>query len=483
MLARSTLCSGHLLLQAITPYNLVRTVIEGQIPFTQEPFRGAPMISRNYACRAFSARASAVVLSLLFVVSSAFGQVGHTLSGVGPVDQAWSGAGTANPQDLLGAIHWNPATLTGFKTTQVSLGFQLLSVSSDLSSAIGANAQGPGNPPVELSGTTAGEAGPFPMPAVAYVRGIGESNWTFGVAGLVAGGFGTDYAESSPPGGNPLNFSQRFGGFGRIHSEFAMMQLVPTIAYKLSDNFSIGFAPTIDYALLEVGPFPATSPGPAGYPEAPSTGSVGLGFQVGVQLETESGLSLGASFKSKQNFSEFEWDRPEGGTFSFDLDYPMIISGGIGYSKDRLELAADVRYIDYENTNGFQEAKFGPGFAVTGFGWQSIVNVAVGAQYALTDKLQGRAGYSFNDNPIRDRDTFFNTPANAIITNRVSGGFSYLVSEKVTLSAGAQYGLENDIEGTMFSPFSPMPDNSAPGTSVKSTLSTFFMMFGLNFKL
>ncbi len=433
-----------------------------------------------------------LLLAAAFASAPASAQVGHTLSGVGPVDQAWSGAGTANPQDIMGALHWNPAAITSFQTNQLGVGIQFLFPTSDLNSSVAAGAFGPVfGPPVALAGTTEGEAGPFPMPSVAYVHGAGQSDWTFGVGAFVAGGFGTDYPAATSLAGNPINTPQPPNGlgFGHIFSEFAMMQLAPTVGYRLSDRVSVGVAPTINYALLEVSPFPAAPPDDAngdGFPSyaaAPSTGALGFGFQAGIHVTMDSGFSLGASFKSPQNFSEFEFDgKDESGApkpMTFDLDYPMILSAGVGYSGQKIELAADVRYLDYENTNGFQEAGFDNTGAVTGFGWNSITAFAVGLQYRLTDKLPVRVGYSFNENPIDDEVTFFNTPANAIIQSRISGGLSFEATEKVTASAGFQYGFENSIEGNWKHP----QFGTIPGTSVESTLSTLFVMFGLQFSL
>jgi hypothetical protein len=63
-------------------------------------------------------------------------QLGHVLSGVGPVDQAMAGAGTANPQDILGALHWNPASVTTFETGEFSLSPVAVSSSSLSPSAL-----------------------------------------------------------------------------------------------------------------------------------------------------------------------------------------------------------------------------------------------------------------------------------------------------------------------------------------------------------
>ena len=37
------------------------------------------------------------------------------------------------------------------------------------------------------------------------------------------------------------------------------------------------------------------------------------------------------------------------------MDFPSILSFGLGYFKGDFDLAVDYRFVDYENTNGFTE--------------------------------------------------------------------------------------------------------------------------------
>ena len=76
-------------------------------------------------------KAAGLMLLVPLVATLSFGQVGHTLSGVGPVDQSWAGAGTANPQDFMGALYWNPASINAFDGTRVALGLQFLMPTTD----------------------------------------------------------------------------------------------------------------------------------------------------------------------------------------------------------------------------------------------------------------------------------------------------------------------------------------------------------------
>ena len=73
-------------------------------------------------------RVSGLLLALgavLFYSSSSFGQ-GFVLPGVGPINRSMGGAATAAPLDAVGAIHWNPATISGLSQSRADIGVDLI---------------------------------------------------------------------------------------------------------------------------------------------------------------------------------------------------------------------------------------------------------------------------------------------------------------------------------------------------------------------
>jgi len=421
--------------------------------------------------------------------TAARAQTGHVLDAVGPINQSMGGAGTAMPLDAMGALHWNPASISGIESTEIGFAFQIFAPQTRLSSSVRAGAFGPGVPAGSLSGRTTSDTGISPIPSFAFVFRDPESPWTYGISGFGIGGFGVDYPGSSA---NPLTTPQPPNGFGfgPISSEFQLMQITPTLAYQLTDRVSIGFWLNMDWATLSVAPFSAAVPDDANgdglrtYPDGARGDSAwGLGFQAGIYyVNKENGLHLGAAIKTPQWIQTFKINSQNelgaGRTLEFDLDYPMIASLGVGYSGwERWKFAADLRYIDYENTNGFQAAGFDSTGAVTGFGWQSIVVMAVGAEYHVTRRFAVRTGYTFNENPIREEDTFYNVPAPAIIQHHLSAGFSYDMVHDWTLSCAVKHGFKNSISGAWQS-----PAGAIPGTKVSSELSTNSLTIGLGRK-
>ncbi len=425
--------------------------------------------------------ATTAFIMSIFSSCNAMAQIGHVLDAVGPINQSMGGAGTALPLDSMGALHWNPASITGL-STELGFGFAAFAPQTDLSSRVEAGAFGPGIPPVAMEGTTASDTDINPIPSLGFVCSPEDSDWSYGLGGFAIGGFGVDFPASTT---NPLLTPQRPNGlgFGAIFSQFQLMQFAPTVAYRWTDRISVGIAPTINWSTLAISPFSAATPNANGtYPSAAHTDAAwGLGYQLGIYFEDEcSGWHAGMSYKSTQWFQTYKFNSQDHlgapRQLVFDMDYPSILSLGVGYSGfERLSLAADVRYIDYENTEGFQAAGFDATGAVTGFGWESIWSCSLGGQYMVTDRLAWRLGYAFTENPINDAVTFYNTPAPAIVQHHLSTGFSYDMPDGWVFSSAFHYGFQNSISGQWQS-----PAGAIPNTSVTSRLSTYSLSAGIH---
>ena len=424
----------------------------------------------------FSVRRLLSTLAALIAVGAvSHAQMGHVLNGVGPVNQSMGGAAPGVAVDASGALHWNSASIAGLGHNEFTFGFELLIPDATVQSSI--------TSPGPMSGSSSSDAGDSPIPSFGFVFNFPNSRWVFGLGAYGLSGFGVDYAASSS---NPILMPPP-NGFGSIYSQFQMLQIAPTFAYKLDDHWSVGVAPTVNQAQLAINPASFSSPnGDGTYPDGRSAAKTwGFGAQVGLYYQNENGFSAGLSHKTTQDFDKFKFNSTDasGGyrPLSFDMDFPAITSLGVGYSgEDDLKLAADVRYIDYANTNGFDTAKFNPDFSVNGFGWDSILVLAVGAQYRFSEHWQGRIGYSFNENPIPDATSTYNIPAPAVIQHHLSLGIGHCFTENTCLDFGYRHGFENSIEGPMVD---PATGNSVPGTSVKNSLSSdsFLVGFRLSF--
>lgn len=423
---------------------------------------------------------SPVVLALLPLLLSA--QAGHIMQGIGAENMSMGGAATAQPVDINGALHWNPAGITVFDKRTLSVNAGLFFSAPEIKS----KAPSPGGP---VSGITKDDRGVSIMPALGFVWGSGNSRHRFGASAFGISGFGVTFPESPS---NPITMPQEYGGFGRIQSDYQLLQVGFTYAYKVSSHFSIGVAPTFNYASLELAPNPLSAPDPAkGYPVSNDASAVGIGGQLGIFYQSGTGFKLGASFKSQQYFSHFKFentfmDGSSAPAVQFTMNYPAILSVGAGYSRKNLDLALDYRWVNYANTDGFEAKGWTPTASVAGFGWKDISIVSAGLQYKGIPKLPLRAGYTYSSNPIQSELAMFSAPATAVIKNAFQFGLGFELSKQIVLNLAYHHGSSSgSTSGPLLSPMmisASNPYGKIPGSEVSYTMTTDLVMFGANFR-
>jgi long-chain fatty acid transport protein len=189
----------------------------------------------------------------------------------------------------------------------------------------------------------------------------------------------------------------------------------------------------------------------------------------------------GASLKSPAWMEEFRLFSEDANgaarVLRAKLDLPLILSVGTAYSGiDGWLFALDARYFDYKNADGFGDpAVFNGDGSLQGLGWSSVFSIAMGAQRRVTDRCDVRLGYTFNQNPIQDSESFFNIPTPLIYDHMVSAGASYALCESVILSVAYSYMLPSERVGPIVLPaIGPIP-----GSSVTNELDVHFVNFGI----
>ncbi len=441
---------------------------------------------------------SLISIPFCLFLSISHAQVGHVLQHVGAVSTSMGGASTAQPIDIAGTVYWNPAAISAFDGKSISANAALFFSDPNLSSTVPTPA-GP------FSGETGDDRGISVCPSLVYVWGHKDSKHHFGLSLFGVAGFGDTFPQSQD---NPVTLPQSMGGFGRIESDYMLMQISFTYSYKLSEKVSIGVQPNFNYASLEVDPNPLSAPSQTlGYPNSDAAGAVGFGAQVGVFYDSGIGFKMGASYKTPQYFSNFDFDNTyldgsKAPGVEFNMDFPAIYSIGLGYSNRLFDLALDFRYIDYENTNGFDETGWKiadsgnfagfPTGAVKGFGWKSIGMIAAGVQFNGIKRVPLRAGYTFNDNPIDPKVAFLSSPATAIIQDAFQFGFGYDFNEKWTFNTAYHHGTSRGkTKGPLLNPTPDIaggpwnaqtnPLGVVPGSQVGYDMTTDLLVFGLTY--
>ena len=355
---------------------------------------------------------------------------GPIVTGVGVINRSMGGAGTAAPLDAIGAVHWNPGSISALPGNEVSFGAEMLYPNITLSSNI---------PALGPPGTTHSESGVAPIPSIGWVHHLEDSPFTIGLGLYGVGGFRLN--EPRDPN-HPLlrGTIQGLEPLGPLFADAEFLQIAPTLSYAVTDRLAIGVSPTIMMGKVTLDPLgPPITPGLT--PASGNREHWGGGVQAGVYYVTETLWHLGFTFKSPQWFESFRFFTADG-IQTFDLDYPMILSLGLAYSGfERWTFAADVRYIDFAGTPGYDQ-----------LGWRSVYATAVGAQFHVSDRLYLRCGYNYNQNPISSEMAFLNLSTPLIQQHNVATGFSFRLAENVDLSAAYVYLFHNSLTGPVPAP-------------------------------
>jgi long-chain fatty acid transport protein len=415
-------------------------------------------------------------LGALLVHSSANGQ-GLIAPTAGPINSAMAGASTAAPIEF-GSTYWNPANLSGLERNEFLLGSQLTIPSIHLTTVLPAGTIGGRFPTQTRYGVARSDSGVLSNLATGVAFKLrDDSPWTMGMGifGFVGGG--VNYAGSNT---TPLLTPRRPPttlGFGPIWANASMLTLTPSASLQVSDKLSIGGGPVI--SSMSQGFTPAFfAPGPKdafGLPTFPAgTNSRpfwGGGFQIGLLYQLNENWNLGFSYKSPiwQERWGYNAANPDlsGRRIGVQATVPEILSWGVAYKGfERALIDVDFRYFDYKNTD-----LFGQSTQSGGLGWNSVFAVAVGMQYQLTDRLTLRGGYLFNTEPIPHTATLFNVQLPGIITNTMSFGTTYQLTDDIKMSLAWVHGFRDSIQGGI---------RELPGASAKIDAQTDSIVIGLN---
>jgi long-chain fatty acid transport protein len=266
------------------------------------------------------------------------------------------------------------------------------------------------------------------------------------------------------PYGSSVKWADNWKGYSVLQElKLQSIFIQPTVSYKIG---KLGIGAGLVYAIGSVnlrrgiGSLASSS----GYSQAELDGSAtGMGFNAGLHYEASEKLTIGLAYRSKVEMKVDGGDAtftvpssatgtlglfPATGKTTFDatLPLPANLSVGLGYKvSDKLTLALDYNYVFW---SAYKELKFdyadnvnGSKTTVSPRNYQDASIIRVGAEYMATEKLAVRAGYYYDQSPVKDGYMTPETPdANR---NCFTLGLGYRFSDKFSADASFLF-----IEGT-----------------------------------
>jgi len=349
---------------------------------------------------------------------------GLNLNGVGSKAVAMGGAFIGLADDFS-AVYWNPAGLTQMKTSNIGIfGTDIIPTGTYSLSAYGIDTQT--------------ESKMYPSGALGYFNPISEK-LVVGFLAYVPSGSGATW------NGDDLKIMTA-GTAYEWESMIGMFTFSPVIAYKLSDKFSIGATLNISYGMLNI-----KQPALGQYSEELSGTAFGATF--GLMFKPSEKFSIGLSVKTPQKVSvEGDAEMSLASVYGFsttatatrEMTWPLWLGAGIAFKpNDKLTFTFDVQYTKWSELDkvevSYDDAAWNAYFANDAefdLRWDDTIQIRVGLEYKLNDKLALRAGY-YHDPAPAPLETL-NILLPSITYNSFTFGFGYS-SEKMNLDFGFEY--------------------------------------------
>ncbi len=417
-----------------------------------------------------SATLSIVTLASLSLLTGSVSAAGFALIEQSVSSMGSAYAGSAAGIDDASTVYFNPAGMTRLNGAGAVFGLHIVQPSARFSDD---GSHGPGG--VSLGSGDGGDAGVTGfIPNFYYSRGI-TPDLQFGLGINAPFGLSTEYEE---------------GWIGRYHAIESHMQSVninPSLAWKASDQLSLGAGISLQYLSVELTNAidqaalcsklaqtvnPAFG-GCAGTPTsndgaATVTGtSWGWGVNLGLLYRIGDTTRIGAAWRSGVKHeldgdAEFANIHPVLSSTGFfvntdasaEVELPATISvSGIHQLTPRWALLGDVTWTQWSSFDELRiEYDSGKqGDTVQPEEWEDSLRYAIGVQFRHSDQIELRAGLALDETPI---------PGAERRTPRIPGndrtwlalGMNYRVSPQLSFDLGYAHlfvsdsGIANDNE-------------------------------------
>jgi long-chain fatty acid transport protein len=229
------------------------------------------------------------------------------------------------------------------------------------------------------------------------------------------------------------------------YSSIATTEFNPNIAYKVNDNLSAAFG--LDYThiratLEKIQPTSAVTDGNFRL----SGDGDGWGVNAALRYKASDTVNLGLSYRSRikvkvDGTAELS-GTPLSGNAKTSITLPDLIQIGVSYiASDKLTVNADLEYTMWSTFDELTIESDVAAFNKTEeHQWKNVACLRIGGQYKLSDQRKVRAGYLYDQNPVKEEH--FETRIPDSDRQGFSIGAGYTIGN-ITIDAAYMYLLFN----------------------------------------
>ncbi|QRG08398.1 outer membrane protein transport protein [Xanthobacter dioxanivorans] len=379
----------------------------------------------------------ALASGFAIVSSAAWATDASQLTGYGVAAMSMGGASIAFPQDSIAAAN-NPAGLA-YVGNRIDLDVQFLGASSQTTLITPAN---------RIDGSIIA-----PVPEMGFNYQL-TPQITLGMS-TFASGAAFNYSTSALP----------IPGMHNAQASFKQVVALPTVTYKVTDDFAVGASVGPAIQLFEASGLFA--PGPNGAPilfdSYNTRAAFGVTGKVGALWNVTNWFSVGASYSPKTIMGNIPgYSKTLLSTVGGGIDIPEQYGVGIAIRPfDNVTIAVDYLHISWSDVRAYNDL----------FGWQDQDVFRAGISYDFNDVWTFRGGFSLaNQAPDSDFATQ-NFILTGINSNAITAGFTCRLGGGYEFNLGLEYDIPNPLVGT----------GPSLGTEIRTDFWVLAMGFGMKF--
>lgn len=343
-------------------------------------------------------------------------------------------AGAASGGIGMGAMAWNPATITMFpgRNSQWNYTYLNANASYEPTSTTRIGGPPPGalvNPVQSGTGNLGGDGAGIPASYSAWQ--INDRLWI----GLTTG---APYGLRSKPE-NQVHAAQVYGRSAKV----ATINVSPTIGYKVTDWLSLGAALQIQYFDTKLKT--ASSVAPTAAPVIVEGDTIDFGFRVGATMTPVAGTTIGLAYRSSiRQTLEGTFRSPAGVVpIKANLNLPDSVVFGVSQViNDQWQAHLGVEWANWSRFRRIplvNELTGGPlaPLPSLNFQYDDSWYFSGGVEYKYNQALTLRAGVAYELSAVNDQNRTIYISDNDRLW--LSAGASYQVSDKLKLDLGYTY--------------------------------------------